>query len=69
MQVETVSTREVASTCAIEVAIGLGWLMDQVDGMKGMWQARHTGGLGMHESAGNHMKRVALTYGWLHSLF
>lgn len=69
MQVETVSTHEVASTCAIEVAIGLGWVLDRVDGMIATWRMRHDSGLGVQCSAGTEIKRLAFTYGWHDIMF
>jgi hypothetical protein len=64
MRIETVATREVASTCAIEVAVGLDWLMDQVDGLVGGWKARRENGVTLEASAGVEMKVIAAKMGW-----
>jgi hypothetical protein len=64
MRIETVATREVASPCAIEVAVGLDWLMDQVDGWVWGWKARRDSGVTLEDSAGAEIKVIAAKMGW-----
>lgn len=64
MRIETVATREVASPCAIEVAIGLGWLLDQIETMVATWKARQQSGVALEESAASEMKVTAAKMGW-----
>lgn len=63
MRVEAVATREVASTCAIEVAMGLDWVLDQVDGLKAKLQKRRTSGIALEKSAGAELKTLAAKMG------
>ena len=69
MRVETVTSRETVSTCAIEMEIGVGWLLDQVSFWGALWRARRETGVDVMASEGNHIKTHALTYGWYSIVF
>lgn len=63
MRVEAVSTREVASSCAIEMAIGVGWFLDQVDGLRASLKSKRSNGIALEKSAGAEMKILAAKLG------